>query len=211
MNKVFDLYKLRINAGYTIKDIADLVGKTERSVYRWENGEIEPDKLTKEAIICVCEETAKYESKQNLFSFIDLFAGIGGIRTAFEEIGGECVFTSEWDKYSQITYRTNFIDKHEISGDITKIDEKDIPHHDLLLAGFPCQPFSIAGVSKKNSLGRKHGFLDETQGTLFFDVARIIKHHKPKIVFLENVKNLLNHDKGNTFRVIKKVLQEELG
>ena len=110
-----------------------------------------------------------------------------------------------------MTYKANFKDDHEIAGDITKIDEKEIPSHDVLLAGFPCQPFSIAGVSKKNSLGRKHGFLDETQGTLFFDVARIIKYHQPQIFLLENVKNLLNHDKGNTFNVIKNVLSKDLG
>ena len=142
------------------------------------------------------------------FTFIDLFAGIGGLRIGFEAIGGTCVFTSEWNKYSQETYRANFNDGHEINGDITKVDERDIPGHDVLLAGFPCQPFSIAGVSKKNSLGRAHGFADETQGTLFFDVVRIIRHHKPKGFLLENVKNLLSHDKGNTFRVILHALDE---
>ncbi|WP_319003741.1 DNA (cytosine-5-)-methyltransferase [Alloyangia pacifica] len=142
------------------------------------------------------------------FSFIDLFAGIGGLRIGFEAIGGRCVFTSEWNKFSQQTYRANFDDGHEINGDITKVDERDIPAHDVLLAGFPCQPFSIAGVSKKNSLGRAHGFADETQGTLFFDVVRILRHHKPKAFLLENVKNLLSHDKGNTFRVIMHALDE---
>jgi DNA (cytosine-5)-methyltransferase 1 len=142
------------------------------------------------------------------FKFIDLFAGIGGLRIGFESIGGECVFTSEWNKYSQQTYRANFDDDHEINGDITKIHEADIPEHDVLLAGFPCQPFSIAGVSKKNSLGRAHGFADETQGTLFFDVVRILRHHQPKAFLLENVKNLLSHDKGNTFRVIQHALDE---
>ena len=142
------------------------------------------------------------------FKFIDLFAGIGGLRVGFESIGGQCVFTSEWNKFSQRTYRANFEDDHEINGDITKIDEADIPGHDVLLAGFPCQPFSIAGVSKKNSLGRAHGFADETQGTLFFDVVRILRHHQPKAFLLENVKNLLSHDKGNTFRVIQHALDE---
>lgn len=140
------------------------------------------------------------------FSFIDLFAGIGGLRLAFQNLGGKCVFTSEWDPFSKKTYETNF---GEVPfGDITKIPEKNIPDHDVLLAGFPCQPFSIAGVSKKNALGRAHGFLDETQGTLFFDVARIIKYKKPKAFLLENVKNLVSHDKGNTFRVIKETLTE---
>jgi len=139
------------------------------------------------------------------FKFIDLFAGIGGIRLAFQNLGGKCVFTSEWDSYSKKTYEANF---GEVPfGDITQISEKEIPDHDILLAGFPCQPFSIAGVSKKNALGRAHGFLDETQGTLFFDVARIIKHKKPSVFMLENVKNLVSHDKGKTFKVITETLK----
>lgn len=146
------------------------------------------------------------------FTFIDLFAGIGGLRLGFESIGGRCVFTSEWDKYSQKTYRANFPDdEHPIAGDIQVIDAALIPAHDVLLAGFPCQPFSIAGVSKKNALNRPHGFLDKTQGTLFFDVARIIKHHQPAAFLLENVRNLISHDKGRTFEVIKDVLTRELG
>ncbi|MBX9782110.1 MAG: DNA (cytosine-5-)-methyltransferase [Chitinophagaceae bacterium] len=140
------------------------------------------------------------------FKFIDLFAGIGGIRLAFQNLGGKCVFTSEWDAYSKKTYEANF---GEVPfGDITKIKETEIPDHDILLGGFPCQPFSIAGVSKKNALGRAHGFLDETQGTLFFDVARIIKHKKPSAFMLENVKNLVSHDKGKTFKVITETLKE---
>lgn len=140
------------------------------------------------------------------FKFIDLFAGIGGFRLAFQNLGGKCVFTSEWNHYAQKTYEANF---GEVPfGDITKISEKEIPSHDILLAGFPCQPFSIAGVSKKNALGRNHGFLDETQGTLFFDIARIIKEKKPKAFLLENVKNLVSHDKGNTFKIISKTLKE---
>jgi DNA (cytosine-5)-methyltransferase 1 len=145
------------------------------------------------------------------FTFIDLFAGIGGIRMAFEGLGGYCVFTSEWDSYAQRTYADNFPSGHQINGDITKVDAKDIPDHDVLLAGFPCQPFSIAGVSKKNALGRAHGFACETQGTLFFDVARIIDAKKPRAFLLENVKNLLSHDKGRTFDVIRRTLTEELG
>lgn len=146
------------------------------------------------------------------FTFIDLFAGIGGLRRGFESIGGRCVFTSEWDKYSQKTYRANFPgDGHEINGDITKIEAADIPTHDVLLAGFPCQPFSIAGVSKKNALGRPHGFEDKTQGTLFHDVARIIKYHQPAAFLLENVRNLIGHDKGRTFQTIKDVLEKDLG
>lgn len=144
------------------------------------------------------------------FRFIDLFAGIGGMRLAFEKAGGNCVFTSEWNKYSQQTYRENF-GEEEIAGDITQVHEAEIPDHDVLVAGFPCQPFSIAGVSKKNALGRSHGFADETQGTLFFDIARIIKFQRPAAFLLENVKNLKSHDRGNTFKVIEHVLTEELG
>jgi DNA (cytosine-5)-methyltransferase 1 len=147
--------------------------------------------------------------KGTSFRFIDLFAGIGGLRIAFESAGGKCVFSSEWNKFSQQTYSDNFGDVPD--GDITKIDEKEIPDHDILVGGFPCQPFSIAGVSSKNSLGRKHGFEDETQGTLFFDICRIIKEKKPSAFLLENVKNLKSHDKGRTFKTIMKALQEELG
>lgn len=132
------------------------------------------------------------------------------MRLAFERAGGECVFTSEWNKYSQQTYRENF-GEEEIAGDITQVHEAEIPGHDILVAGFPCQPFSIAGVSKKNALGRSHGFADETQGTLFFDIARIIDFHRPAAFLLENVKNLKSHDRGNTFKVIEHVLAEELG
>jgi DNA (cytosine-5)-methyltransferase 1 len=146
------------------------------------------------------------EKKQNniKFKFIDLFAGIGGIRAPFEKLGGKCVFTSEWDKYCQITYQFNFGERP--FGDITKIDEKDIPDHDILLAGFPCQPFSIAGVSKKNSLGLEHGFKDKKQGNLFFEIARILKEKKPKAFMLENVKNLKSHDGGRTFKIIENTL-----
>lgn len=140
------------------------------------------------------------------FRFIDLFAGIGGIRLAYQNLGGKCVFTSEWNEFAKKTYEANF---GEVPfGDITKISETQIPDHEILLAGFPCQPFSIAGVSKKNALGRAHGFLDETQGTLFFDIARILKHKRPKAFMLENVKNLRSHDKGNTFKVIENTLKE---
>lgn len=140
------------------------------------------------------------------FTFIDLFAGIGGFRIAFQELGGKCVFSSEWNYFAQKTYEANF---GEVPfGDITKINESDIPDTDLLIGGFPCQPFSIAGVSKKNALGRKHGFKDETQGTLFFDIARILERKKPKVFLLENVKNLVSHDKGRTFFVISNTLKE---
>jgi DNA (cytosine-5)-methyltransferase 1 len=145
-------------------------------------------------------------SKDPKFNFIDLFAGIGGFRLAFQKAGGKCVFTSEWDKNSQRTYEANF---GEVPfGDITQISEKQIPKHDILLGGFPCQPFSLAGVSKKNSLGKKHGFADETQGTLFYDIVRIIKEKRPKAFLLENVKNLRSHDQGRTYKIITETLKE---
>ena len=140
------------------------------------------------------------------YRFIDLFAGIGGMRLAFEAAGGQCVYSNEWNKYSQKTYFTNF--GVQPDGDITKVRAEDIPDHDILVAGFPCQPFSIAGVSKKNSLGRATGFEDKTQGTLFFDVCRILKAKRPRAFMLENVKNLCSHDKGRTFAVIKESLAE---
>lgn len=142
------------------------------------------------------------------FTFIDLFAGMGGFRLAMQAQGGKCVFSSEWNEYAQRTYFANF---GEIPfGDITKESTKQyIPQQfDILCAGFPCQPFSIAGVSKKKSLGRETGFKDKTQGTLFFDVADIISRHRPKAFYLENVKNLTSHDKGNTFRIICETLEE---
>lgn len=142
------------------------------------------------------------------FTFIDLFAGIGGFRIAMQRQGGKCVFSSEWNAYAQKTYFANFGEMP--FGDITKdVTKSYIPEHfDILCAGFPCQPFSIAGVSKKKSLGRETGFKDKTQGTLFFDVADIISRHRPKAFYLENVKNLTSHDKGNTFRVIRETLEE---
>lgn len=148
----------------------------------------------------------KNSNKNASFTFIDLFAGIGGMRIAYERVGGKCVYSSEWNKYCQQTYFANFGEQPD--DDITKVDEKDIPNHDVLVAGFPCQPFSIAGVSKKNSLGRPTGFEDKTQGTLFFDVCRILKAKRPKAFMLENVKNLKGHDHGRTFKVIMESLEE---
>jgi len=160
-----------------------------------------------EALIFLLDDRNREKKKQaGKFTFIDLFAGIGGMRLAFEACGGKCVFTSEWDRYCQKTYFDNF--GVLPYGDITQIYEKDIPNHDILVAGFPCQPFSIAGVSKKNSLGRVTGFLDKTQGTLFFDVVRIINEKRPRAFLLENVKNLKSHDKGNTWKVIMETLDE---
>ena len=137
-----------------------------------------------------------------VYRSVDLFAGIGGIRLGFDKAfkkNIKTVFVSEWDNKAQETYKANFNDKFDIQGDITKIEEKEIPKHDILLAGFPCQAFSLAG--------QKKGF-EDTRGTLFFEVARIIKYHKPKVIFCENVKNLLNHDRGKTYKVIKRILQD---
>ncbi len=143
------------------------------------------------------------------FTFIDLFAGIGGFRLAFQKAGGRSVFCSEWDEYAQMTYKANYGEVP--TGDIRAVDIGDIPDHDVLCAGFPCQPFSLAGVSKKNALGRATGFDDLTQGTLFFEIRKILQAKRPAAFFLENVKNLMSHDHGHTFQVISGVLQQELG
>lgn len=142
-------------------------------------------------------------------TFIDLFAGIGGFRLGFESARAQCVFSSEWDKLAQKTYQANF--GEQPLGDITQIPTSAIPDHDILTAGFPCQPFSIAGVSKHNALGNQHGFAHPTQGTLFFDIARIIRDKRPRAFVLENVKNLKSHDKGRTYRIILNTLHDELG
>lgn len=182
--------------------------------------ESKDDKITDEYVTKVAEDPAAcglfFEffdvpfpaPKEPKFTFIDLFAGMGGFRLAMQAQGGKCVFSSEWNKYAQKTYLANFGEMP--FGDITKeITKSYIPRNfDVLCAGFPCQPFSIAGVSKKKSLGRETGFKDKTQGTLFFDVADIISRHRPKAFFLENVKNLMSHDKGNTFKIIKGTLDE---
>lgn len=209
-NSEFSL--LRAKAGISIDDFADQAGFSRRTVYRWESGAATP-RLAAIRLLKSMNSKGRdvLANEPGSFRFIDLFAGIGGLRRGFEDLGGQCVFTSEWDKYSQQTYLANFDCDHEVVGDITKVPVGDIPAHDLLLAGFPCQPFSIAGVSKKNALNRPHGFADETQGTLFFNVAQIIKHHRPRAFLLENVKNLVNHDRGRTFEVILRTLTVELG
>ncbi len=199
---------------YTQKQLAEILEVDTRTVRRWEVREAAPPPYLSDAIRQRLLPLMNDMPQNNIaFRFVDLFAGIGGIRLGFEAWGGQCVFTSEWNKFSQKTYLANFPQTygHTFVGDITEIDENDIPDHEVLLAGFPCQPFSIAGVSKKNALGRPHGFECTTQGTLFFDVARIIAAKRPTAFLLENVKNLLSHDKGNTFRIILKTLRDELG
>lgn len=197
-------------ARYKVGEIAEMLGKTPKTITRWRTGQTPPPPYLVPALQQILNFGRRTPTSGD-FTFIDLFAGIGGIRLGFQKHGGQCVFTSEWNEWSQKTYLANFGDDHPIVGDIVPYDANDIPDHDVLLAGFPCQPFSIAGVSKKNALGRPHGFECTTQGTLFFDVARIIATKRPKAFLLENVKNLLSHDKGNTFKVILQTLREELG
>ncbi|MGV2979203.1 DNA (cytosine-5-)-methyltransferase [Camelimonas sp. ID_303_24] len=199
-------------AGLTMAEAAALLAVSERTIARYAAGDVQPPALA----MRVLREAASRASPQAepvAFRFIDLFAGIGGLRLGFQSIGGHCAFTSEWDVNARKTYVLNFRDNHEPGGDIREYaaDPGRIPEHDVLLAGFPCQPFSIAGVSKKNALGRPHGFLCDTQGTLFFDTARIIAHHRPAAFLLENVKNLESHDRGRTFATIMHVLTSELG
>jgi DNA (cytosine-5)-methyltransferase 1 len=212
-NKPLEFKRLRELAGLTIAETSDLLKVALGSVYRYERGESRPTRLAMDTLRQAAERRLAAEEVPTGFRFIDLFAGIGGLRLGFQSIGGRCVFTSEWDKKCQETYALNFPDNHKIEGDIREFSSnpEKIPEHDVLLAGFPCQPFSIAGVSKKNALGRPHGFLCDTQGTLFFDTAQIIAHHKPAAFVLENVKNLERHDQGRTFATIMNVLENELG
>ncbi|SEI81909.1 DNA (cytosine-5-)-methyltransferase [Paraburkholderia diazotrophica] len=210
---------------FTQKEIAAHVGKDIKTVRRWEKGETPCPAMLEPSLRALLYSTAGQgfsaaTGDHSRLRFIDLFAGIGGIRMGFEAHGAQCVFTSEWNDFSQKTYCENFRDEpakregaghHTLIGDIVTFPAEDVPAHDILLGGFPCQPFSIAGVSKKNALGRPHGFECATQGTLFFDVARIIAARRPAAFLLENVKNLLSHDKGRTFDVILQTLRDELG
>lgn len=205
-----DLRGLREKAVLSQGELANRLGYSLKQVQRWEQGLCAPRLAAFEYLRGVLDQPNQVNSER-AFRFIDLFAGIGGLRKGFDELGGECVFTSEWDRHSEATYRANFRVEHPIAGDIVGIPSEHIPHHDLLLAGFPCQPFSIAGVSKKIALGRPHGFACDTQGTLFFEVARILNFHRPRFFVLENVKNLATHDGGRTFLTIKRTLTEELG
>lgn len=182
--------------GVAYKDLVEYASETERTIQN-----SEPSTLLQ-----FLNRQKRVVPEEADFTFIDLFAGIGGMRLAYESVGGYCVYSNEWEKYCQQTYLANFGEQPD--GDITKIDANSIPDHDVLVAGFPCQPFSIAGVSKKNSLGRATGFEDKTQGTLFFDVCRILKTKRPKAFMLENVKNLCSHDRGRTFKIILESLEE---
>ncbi len=180
--------------------ILNLNPNGERTVRGWEKGEHKPTP-SKLKEIKELKDTAPFRQEKNsssLFTFIDLFAGIGGIRLPFQKLNGKCVFSSEWDKFAQKTYATNFGELPK--GDITKIEAKDIPDHDLLLAGFPCQAFSQAG--------RREGFFD-TRGTMFFEIQRILAEKRPKMFLLENVKQLVGHDRGRTLKVILQILRGE--
>lgn len=190
----------RKKLGLTQKDFADALGlgrNGDRTLRRWENGESKPSKLEFNSIMKFAEVIPFKSKDDGKFKFIDLFAGIGGIRIPFQELGGKCVFSSEWDKFAQKTYSVNFGETP--NGDITKIEASSIPDFDVLLGGFPCQPFSQAGLRK--------GFSD-TRGTLFFEIERIIKEKRPKAFLLENVKQLKGHDKGRTLRVILEHLND---
>ena len=195
---------------FTQRVLGEKLSVNARTISRWEKRQSQIPLFVEPALREILRAGPVRSDGPTAFTFIDLFAGIGGMRSGFETAGGRCVFTSEWNPWAQKTYRENF-GNDEIAGDITLVREHEIPDHDVLLAGFPCQPFSIAGVSKKNALGRPHGFECETQGTLFFDVERIIAAKRPKVFLLENVKNLLSHDRGNTFRVIHQTLTKKLG
>lgn len=202
MNKSHEIRAIRNKLNITRKEFSDALGlslKEEKMLKLWEDGKEEiPSYIYNKIINFPTEPPFKNLKREECrFTQIDLFAGIGGIRQAFQRHGGYTIYSSEWDKFSQKTYRINFGEQPD--GDITQVNEKDIPDHDILLAGFPCQPFSQAGLKK--------GFSD-TRGTLFFDVARILKEKKPKAFMLENVKQLKNHDKGNTLRVILSTLDE---
>lgn len=207
------LYKSNIPLSYT-KQAEDILNLWYEFICKKQNAEecegiVEESTNARQLYLFPDLFQAPFQAPENpSFTFIDLFAGIGGFRLAMQAQGGRCVFSSEWNEYSRKTYYANYGDVP--FGDITKESTKNLipKNFDVLCAGFPCQPFSIAGVSKKKSLGRETGFKDKTQGTLFFDVADIISRHRPKAFFLENVKNLCSHDKGNTFRVIKETLEE---
>lgn len=196
-----------VQGAYGTSQAAALLGISPSTFRRWVRGETMP---SEKAIPSLRQLLMDYRSDQQAdFRFIDLFCGIGGFRIAFERAGGRCAFSSDWDRFAQQTYKANFGD--EPCGDIHKVAVADIPSHDILCAGFPCQPFSIAGVSKKISLGRKHGFEDEKQGNLFFSIAEILDFHRPAAFVLENVKNLRTHDNGRTFQIIYDTLTKALG
>ncbi len=200
---------VKLRESMTRRQLAESLCVSTPTVERWELGKVDCKPAYVPALRDLYFGTT-HESARD-FSVIDLFAGIGGIRRGFASVGGYGVFSSEWNEFSTRTYRTNYGFAETMAGDITQVDAADVPDCDVVLAGFPCQPFSLAGVAKKRSLGRETGFRDKTQGTLFFDVARIIAAKRPAAFLLENVKNLKSHDRGRTFQVIMDTLRNELG
>lgn len=195
------------------EEIARQLGRAESTLYRWRRGDTTPSLAELDLLRRMASGFTRTFDGRPDFRFVDLFAGIGGLRRGVEAIGGRCVFSCERDKFSRQTYEANFSDgpTHPFPKDITTVEPESIPNHDLLLAGFPCQPFSIAGVSKKNALGRPHGFSCLEQGNLFFNVADIIASSRPAAFILENVKNLKSHDQGRTFARIRETLVDVLG
>ena len=208
-----EFYRLREQAGLDIAAAAALFKIHTRTVRRYDRGETTARPIYVDRLRAMARARKASTASMNGFRFIDLFAGVGGLRLAMEAAGGECVFTSEWDAACRKTYAANFVFDHEIVGDIRDFSDSPstVPAHDVLVAGFPCQPFSIAGVTKKNALNRPHGFQCDTQGTLFFDLAQIIQHHQPPAFLLENVQNLERHDQGRTFKIIMRTLRDDLG
>ncbi|KDN57651.1 DNA (cytosine-5-)-methyltransferase [Exiguobacterium sp. AB2] len=200
--KTIEIKEKRIRLGLTQKEFADALGlgrNGDRTLRRWENGETEPSTLECKAILAFPEDPPLKFKGEGKFKIIDLFAGIGGIRLGFQKHGGESVFASEWDKFAAKTYKLNY--GEEPAGDISLVNPEEVPDHHILLAGFPCQPFSQAGLKK--------GF-EDTRGTLFFEIAKILKEKRPQAFLLENVKQLRGHDKGRTLETILQVLREEL-
>jgi len=190
---------MKVRKHFTQHVLAKKLDVNRKTISRWENRQIPLPLYVEPALRDILRGICEKQYHETSFTFIDLFAGIGGIRKGFESIGGKAIFTSEWNPWAQKTYVANFGEEGPIIGDIVGYPTEEIPDHDVLLAGFPCQPFSIAGVSKKNSLGRPHEFECATHGTLFFDVAQIIAAKRPKAFLLENVEKFLSHDRGSTF------------
>jgi DNA (cytosine-5)-methyltransferase 1 len=194
MNQLLQLRVARERFGD--ESVASAFGVSGATMRRWERSGVPSSRAVDDVL------TSLEDLEARPLRIVDLFAGIGGVRLGFEQEGYKCVYTSEWDKYARQTYAANFGEAHAIAGDITEVAPADVPEHDVLLAGFPCQPFSLAGVSKKNSLGRPHGFDDPNQGNLFFNVRDIIEAKRPSAFVLENVRNLRSHDGGRTFQRI---------
>lgn len=208
-----ELPELIERTGLTFAELGSRLGHHSSTMRRWYHRQVQPSQAEFRQLAQLVrdlQDAAPRPPRQPWFRFIDLFAGIGGLRRGLESIGGECVFTSERDENARRTYRANF-GPEPIHPDVRTIDTDALPQFDVLAAGFPCQPFSIAGVTKKNALGRPHGFDDTDQGNLFFEIQRIIKARQPAMILLENVKNLKSHDGGRTFATIARIIDQDLG